>query len=551
MLSAQEGQLAKAAAHFGHDDRLGLYLVRATTAELAAGPAEIRLPSDTLRVLGDPSALRHRDFYRARTSAGDTVRLAFTPLPLIKLRAPVGLSTTFRRSVTLTYADDERALDLQATARYRGGFTTRYPKKSIDLEFHEDGEPGTNRDVRFGALRSDDDWILDALYNEPLRVNAYVAHKVWLDMARLPYAGEEPRARAGADGEFAELFFNGRYHGLFLLSEQVDRKQLQLKKEKEGRTRGVLFQTSQYSEQTRFTGPLAPITEDSVEHQGYELKYPHDSVGHAAWNDLRTVIDLVVSGSDADLALGAARAFDLDQLADYLLYVNALRLTDNVSKNTFLARYSANAPFFLVPWDLDASLGNGHNGKRLTSAEGWSSNGLFQRLTQVDVRGFAAKLCDRYEALRRGPLSPESLALRVEEAHQQLTTTGAYARERLVWAAKLDDSAESLAFTTDFLRRRADFVLQDVCKTSGVGEPALAGRAALGVFPNPVAVDGTVTLTGVPAGAREGVVYDLLGRPVLRFVVRGGGEQRVALRGLPGGSYVVRVGGMVGWVYIH
>ena len=44
LLSAQDAALEVSTEHYGHDDRLGLYLVRATTAELAAGPVEIHLP---------------------------------------------------------------------------------------------------------------------------------------------------------------------------------------------------------------------------------------------------------------------------------------------------------------------------------------------------------------------------------------------------------------------------------------------------------------------------------------------------------------------------
>jgi hypothetical protein len=96
--------------------------------------------------------------------------------------------------------------------------------------------------------------VLDALYNEPLRVNAYVAHKLWLDLHTPYYTDREPEARAGADVRYVEVFEDGRYRGVYLQSEQVDRKQLKLKKTKDGEVRGELYKAVDRTETTQLTG---------------------------------------------------------------------------------------------------------------------------------------------------------------------------------------------------------------------------------------------------------------------------------------------------------
>ena len=54
--------------------------------------------------------------------------------------------------------------------RQRGNLSLRFPKKSYDIEFWNDTISKEKKDLKFEGLRDDDDLILDALYNEPLKV---------------------------------------------------------------------------------------------------------------------------------------------------------------------------------------------------------------------------------------------------------------------------------------------------------------------------------------------------------------------------------------------
>ncbi|WP_366841162.1 CotH kinase family protein [Lacinutrix sp.] len=52
----------------------------------------------------------------------------------------------------------------------------RLSKKSFDLEFWADLVSKEKKDIKFKGMRSDDDWILDAMYNEPLRLRSYYSY---------------------------------------------------------------------------------------------------------------------------------------------------------------------------------------------------------------------------------------------------------------------------------------------------------------------------------------------------------------------------------------
>jgi spore coat protein H len=131
----------------------------------------------------------------------------------------------------LTYADtSNNFISSYIVIEIRGSYSQSFPKKSYDIEFRTDDSSGISQDVTLGNLRTDDDWELEALYNEPLRINNYISHKLWLNMYVPSYLNKEPDAKAGSDVNYSELFLNGRYNGIYLIMEPIDRKLLQLKK---------------------------------------------------------------------------------------------------------------------------------------------------------------------------------------------------------------------------------------------------------------------------------------------------------------------------------
>ena len=81
-------------------------------------------------------------------------------------------------------------------------------------------------------MRDDDDWLLFGLYNEPLRIRNVMNHQLWQDIHTPYYIDEEEDAMAGIKTQYIELAVNNEYMGIYALCEQMDRKQLQLKKYK-------------------------------------------------------------------------------------------------------------------------------------------------------------------------------------------------------------------------------------------------------------------------------------------------------------------------------
>lgn len=131
-------------------------------------------------------------------------------------------------------------LEFHIGIQYRGGWSQSLPKKSMEIEFWTDSTGTETVDHSLLGMRSDDDWNLQAMYNEPLRIRSKTSNDLWRMINTLHYQNQEPKAINGIRMKYVELFVNNEYRGLYCLGEKVDRKQLKLKKYN-GNIRGELY----------------------------------------------------------------------------------------------------------------------------------------------------------------------------------------------------------------------------------------------------------------------------------------------------------------------
>lgn len=535
---AGQGTLRLPAEQGGMDERLRLLVVRhqpgGAFTTLALGDQTYELV-DGVAGSTEPGAIHEV----VQTSTGELYDLHFTDLPLFKITTEAEIDKDDKVPAIISYGDGEQSFTKTAGVEYRGAFSLTFPKKSLDLEFDDD--------VQFLDLREDDDWVLDALYNEPLRINSYVGHKLWLDQYELPYAREERRAKPGADVAFVETFLNGRYYGLMMLSEQVDRKQLRLKREEDGRVRGELYKGDTQAPATKFEREAEPPVDGEELWSGYEWKHPDLDRG-PDWANLYDLHQFVTGASDQDFSDGIGDRFDLDNAIDYLLYINLLAAHDNTSRNIYTARYDADEPYFHLPWDLDGSFGNAPRGIRSPAVDAWYGNGLYRRLTRLSPDNFNERLCQRYQELRRGVFSPEAIYGRFTVAYENLQRSGVYGREELRWASSLWYDQEQLDYTQQWLTDRVAFLDDFVCELS-FAPARTEARLPFITYPNP-SPDGRITVeqdAGFMAEYYE--ITDMVGRRVA--------VGNVALRTpldlsrLPRGSYFLRVGQHSTLIFLH
>lgn len=211
---------------------------------------------------------------------------------------------------------------LRCKVRYRGNSSMRYEKKSFTIKLLDSHYE--KLDVNLLGLRTDDTWVLDAMAIDRIRMRNRVNSDVWNDMSRTPYKTDFNR-RNGTVGLFVELFINGQYHGLYCLTDKINRKLLDLKKTKvsaqgDSTVRGVLYKGYTWSSATLLNG-YEPTDTWTVMWNGWELSYPEELPGEMAYGPLMRFIDYCAKTTDQQLVNGIAQQFYMDNLRDYVVFL--------------------------------------------------------------------------------------------------------------------------------------------------------------------------------------------------------------------------------------
>lgn len=402
------------------------------------------------------------------------------PLPAIQLTADLIVDEPknpgkFELS-SEAFMQDTGILDLGI--EFAGKTSLAYDKKNFNIELVESDDPTEELDLALLDLREDGDWRLQAAYIDTSFVRDLIAHDIFNNMRLNAYiANGEQEGQATVRGRPAEVFLNDHYHGIYILSEKIDRKLLDLKKIKVPKdTDGnKLFDQIDFSDEENGSvlykaGPTNLATLDFIESARIDFiqKYP-DVDDIARWEPLEDLINFINLSSDVEFIDQIGNMVDIDSAVDIWLMTMVISNADSFKKNYYLAR-SGSGKFFFVPWDNEASFGIWWTGERWDLFDYWdlNRNALIRRLSTLTQTGFNAKVKQRWYELKDNLFSEASLIARFETYHAQLDsidTDGKSARERNRerWlgsgaAGVNNPETGELAFIRAWLRNRLQFI---------------------------------------------------------------------------------------------
>lgn len=333
----------------------------------------------------------------------------------------------------------------------RGGVSKKYPKKSYSVELWEDSLKSETLKTSLLGMRVDDDWVLDGLWNEPVRVRDFTSHDLWLEMGRVQHGNDN--TKPGIDRVYCEIFINNEYKGIYYLGEKVDRKQLDLKKY-ETEMQGELYKGSYWAPGVRYLG-LDEYDNNLEIWSGYEAKYP-DEVGELDWSNLHNFTDFVINSDQQDFESNIAKKLDLDNAVDYFLFLNVVFAPDNTGKNIYTAKHSQSDPYYFIPWDIDGSFGNDWQGERIDIITGIQTNGLFDRL--LSTSAFRAKVKSRWQSLRNSTFNEDYLKTKFRNNYDYLLDNNLFYRESLVAELSFNYSDTEIDFIESWIERRLDYL---------------------------------------------------------------------------------------------
>lgn len=485
LLTAQELTINVLDHNFGIDENKSLIVSHIDDINNYTNTSEyseitITLGQNSYNFDSVPNSLDYSNSYLINDIAtSNQYTIYFTQLPIILIDSDNAIVDEPKVLANFVYSDEEQTLVSNIGIELRGGSSQSYPKKTYDIEFWDDELGDETNNEQFGELRNDDDWILDALYNEPLRLRSYIANKLWLEIHTPYYISDEPNAKSGADVMYVEMFLNGQYNGVYNLSEQVDKKQLKLKSFNDN-MRGELYKGVSWGAST-FTD-IPSYDNESRLWSGYEFKYPkEDEI--TDWTNLYQFTDFVINSSVIDFTNTIWTRFNEDNYINYFLFLNLIRATDNTGKNIYLAKYNTDEPYIYIPWDLDGCFGTIWNGTNDNTTNDILSNGFINRVIDINPNNISPNIASTWFDYRSTIFSSESLSNNITDQYNFLQTNKIYERESLVYPNYSFDN-QDLSYTLNWLEDRLEYL--DIYFGDFLSVDSLTHSDKMSIYPNPV-----------------------------------------------------------------
>ena len=384
--------------------------------------------------LGQVVANMYYQIVAKKNDQSDTFRLLFTTLPLVHILTfqEVPDEPKVISWMVMQYGDHSinpatvRSFESFAGTEIRGASAMRYDKKSFGLELWTNVS-GKDFSASLLGMGYMEDWILDAMYNDKLRMRNKISFELWKKMSHAPSEDQMDNLVPGIECRMVELILDNRYQGIYNLNEKLDTRLLQYERDQHEKG-GVLYKGIDWSDgSTRFETYNSEPPYDYL-WDGWEQVYPKH---YYSWSALAELRKLIVKAEDAEFESRIVSMIDLDNAVDYYLFINLLRAFDNAGKNMFLARYTDQSRFF-IPWDIDGSWGIWWNGEKASSG-GMIENQLFVRLKETNAGNFNHRIKSTWNQYRSTIFSKDSLLSPISQYHNAMTSSGAFHRENSRW----------------------------------------------------------------------------------------------------------------------
>ena len=436
------------------DEALKLILINADLDKINLTEDVVEINLDTKYSLINPTTILKVGEPLPVEKNNQTYQIYFTELSIISIQSNIPIPDEPKALAKAEYVsfDASEIYHLNIGIEIRGGWSTTFPKKSYGFEIWEDENGNTSKDLSFLNMRNDDDWILDAMYNDPLRMRNLISHRIWNEIHEPYYQAIEPDAKATVRSEYVEIFINDKYQGLYALSERADRKLLKLKKY-DGEIRGEMYKGIAWGN-AHFTD--LPAYDNSVRTWGgFQMVYPLEEE-ITDWSKVYNFVDFVMNSSNQDFVNEISNKIYTENFIDYFIFLNLLRATDNTAKNINLCKYDSDSPYFYMPWDLDGTWGTQYEGNREPITDDILTNGLYVRLFDLNPDDFQNRVNDRWAALSNDQLSMTTLQAHFQSELEHLQKNAVFDREKLAWNFNYQE--DDYIYMSNWMNERWNFL---------------------------------------------------------------------------------------------
>jgi len=365
--------------------------------------------------------------------------LVFTGLPLIMLETDAEITTEDSPIHMQFSAYGYKPLDSYGRIHRRGASTLGSEKGSYKVEFTREAD-GRRKAVADVPLFGRTDGIL---LNGMLHDKLLMREKLSWELYESVSAADEPFGARRT--EYAEVFLNGAYHGIYLLTDPMDCAD-ELAKDGSRAMTDSVYRTAVLS----FSRDRAYVHHPRRANTGYELYYHPDVSTEDPFAQLQPWIDLNRKMDDEEFIRKALPLIDLESMVRMDLFVQAGGMTDNIFNNMYIIAHPSEngVRYSFAPWDMDMTWARkpeevGQN------YENWIYFPVADRLINLnaggELRGMVGSV---WKEMRDTVFNTETIEQLISEYTFELGESGAWARNAERWAFEnyYPDSYEMLVF---------------------------------------------------------------------------------------------------------
>ena len=406
-------------------------------------------------------------FYVSDGSMARKQKIVFTGLPMMKLDTieVTDEETSFCKVTVYDPFHHENGvyelIGCNGYLRLRGKTSKSFPKKGFNLDLVK--ASGEAFKTNLFGLREDDDWKLNALYPDATKVREAVCMELWEELA----AQTESVHDKGTNMEYFELFSDGDYRGIYGAMEQLDFKQFSLDQSEDVIYKGYAWPLE---------GNIDKATlHSAADYCGHWIKTGGQPISEELWRPFVEYADAAnfmeqqeICDTEAFYEYVQAH-MDMDNFLNLELYVQLLYAFDNKYKNLYIAtdlQDNGDYTMFRIPWDLNYSFGDRYSVENTALTiynKEWALEVMphfmmSETLLAAGNEAFAQSLNEKWEELKKTVFATEHVRETAEYYLNQLTSSGAFERDRNRWPDGPHDT--SLEEMLDFHDTRLNYLDQ-------------------------------------------------------------------------------------------
>ncbi|MBE6139428.1 MAG: hypothetical protein E7174_02860 [Firmicutes bacterium] len=352
-------------------------------------------------------------------------KIQLTNLPLISITSESDITTNDTESI-FTYINTnniEKQFINNSKIHIRGASSKKFDKKSYKINMYNKSYK-KEEEVNIENFYYGNSFILDAVYRDPSKLRNVLSTELWNDISN-------DFNNVDIYSEFVEVFINNEYKGIYVFTEPINRRRLNLNKSDSTDTSIIIKSVNWIMPQEIKKN----YNIDIPIHLGYELKYPNDSEFYESSWDL-ILNKLSTYYTDMYSYEKIKNSFNLKNYIDIIIFNAFTNNSDNnLAKNNYFYAHSLNSKeIYIQPWDMEYSYGLtfASENKKFYEKNLNDYTEIYTLFYHEDCPEINKLLIDRYWELRKNILTKEYFDNVLDKYKNQLNK-GAALRDSSIW----------------------------------------------------------------------------------------------------------------------